>query len=98
MIPANSTTAITPISVSVSAALRLLGLRKAGTPLLIASTPVNAVQPDAKARTSRITVNIPPMWMVAGNGCRAVWANANVPPQPLTAATTNINKVKPMNV
>ena len=38
---------------SVVAAFLLLGLRKAGTPLLIASTPVSAVQPEENARSSR---------------------------------------------
>ena len=52
MIPPNSTTAITPIMVSVVAALRAFGFWNEGTPLLIASTPVSAVQPEAKARTS----------------------------------------------
>ena len=44
---------------SVVAALRLLGLRNAGTPLLIASTPVSAAHPDEKARASR---NISAIW------------------------------------
>ena len=35
------------------AALRLLGTRKAGTPLAIASMPVSAVVPDEKARAMR---------------------------------------------
>ena len=35
------------------AAFLLLGLRKAGTPLEIASTPVSAAQPEEKARASR---------------------------------------------
>ncbi len=35
------------------AAFLLLGLRNAGTPLLIASTPVRAVQPEENARSSR---------------------------------------------
>ena len=42
-----------PRSASVVAAFLLFGLRKAGTPLLIASTPVSAAQPDAKARSTR---------------------------------------------
>ena len=42
-----------PMSASVVAAFLLLGLRNAGTPLLIASTPVSAAQPDEKARASR---------------------------------------------
>ncbi len=44
-----------PISSNVVAAFLLLGRRNAGTPLLIASTPVNAVQPDANARSARNT-------------------------------------------
>ena len=36
----------------VAAFLRF-GFRKAGTPLLIASTPVSAAQPEEKARSSR---------------------------------------------
>ena len=47
--------AISPSSRSVVAALRLLGLRKAGTPLEIASTPVRAAHPDEKARATRNT-------------------------------------------
>src|SRR5665811_308853 len=39
---------------SVAEALRLLGGRKVGTPLLTASTPVSAVQPEANARSSRM--------------------------------------------
>ena len=46
-------TAIRPSMSSVVAAFLLLGLRKAGTPLLIASTPVSAVHPEEKARSSR---------------------------------------------
>ncbi len=38
-------TEIPPSSASVVAALRDLGLRNAGTPLLIASTPVRAAEP-----------------------------------------------------
>ena len=53
MTPANIDTAITPSRASVVAAFLLLGLRNAGTPLLIASTPVRAVQPEENARSSR---------------------------------------------
>ena len=42
-----------PSMASVVAALRLFGTRKAGTPLLIASTPVSAAQPEEKARRRR---------------------------------------------
>ena len=45
--------AIVPSSSSVVAAFLLLGLRNAGTPLEIASTPVSAAQPDENARASR---------------------------------------------
>jgi hypothetical protein len=51
--PPNISAAMRPIMARVVAALRDLGLRKAGTPLLIASTPVSAAQPDEKARNSR---------------------------------------------
>ena len=44
---------------SVVAALRDFGLRKAGTPLLIASTPVSAAHPEEKARASRNTIAKP---------------------------------------
>ena len=44
---------------SVSAALRLFGGLKFGTPLLTASTPVSAVQPDANARSASNTSSQP---------------------------------------
>ena len=44
----------------VAAALRLLGFLKLGTPLLTASTPVSAVQPEANARSTRATSSRPP--------------------------------------
>ncbi len=53
--PQNMVTASMPIAASVVAAFFDLGLRKAGTPLEIASTPVSAAQPDEKARSSRKT-------------------------------------------
>ncbi len=55
MMPQNMVTASRPIAARVVAAFLLLGLRKAGTPLLIASTPVSAAQPEEKARSSRKT-------------------------------------------
>ncbi len=58
--PTNMLTARAPIIASVLAALRAFGARKAGTPLLIASTPVKAVHPEANARKSRTTVRMPP--------------------------------------
>ena len=53
MMPRSIVTDRPPISSSVVAAFLLLGLRKAGTPLLIASTPVSAAQPEEKARRIR---------------------------------------------
>ena len=47
------------MSSRVVAAFSLLGLRKAGTPLLIASTPVRAAQPEEKARSSRNAAAMP---------------------------------------
>ncbi len=55
MIPMNSVMATMPSSSSVVAALRDLGFRNAGTPLLIASTPVSAALPDENARAIRNT-------------------------------------------
>ena len=46
-------TAMPPSSARVVAAFLLFGFWNAGTPLLIASTPVSAVQPEAKDRSSR---------------------------------------------
>ena len=51
--PRSIETAIVPSRSSVAAALRDFGARKFGTPLLMASTPVRAAQPDEKARASR---------------------------------------------
>ena len=46
-------TAMPPSRARVVAAFLLLGGLNAGTPLLIASTPVSAVQPDENARRIR---------------------------------------------
>ena len=53
-----------PSSASVVAAFLLLGLRKAGTPLEMASTPVSAAEPEENARASRITSasSVRPPW------------------------------------
>ncbi len=55
VMPPNMATAMPPSRASVVAAFLLLGFLNAGTPLLIASTPVSAVQPEEKARSSRNT-------------------------------------------
>ena len=64
--PANIDTAMTPSRASVVAAFLLFGLRNAGTPLLIASTPVSAVQPEENARSSRKTSSRPVYWCASG--------------------------------
>ena len=53
--PSIIVTASPPIKASVVAALRDLGLRNAGTPLEMASTPVSAADPEENARNSRNT-------------------------------------------
>ena len=60
MTPANIDTEMPPSSASVVAAFLLFGLRNAGTPLLIASTPVSAVQPEENARSSTKSSSSPP--------------------------------------
>ncbi|GAA3215405.1 hypothetical protein GCM10020256_16980 [Streptomyces thermocoprophilus] len=55
MMPQNIVTASRPIIASVVAAFFDFGLRNAGTPLEIASTPVSAAQPEENARSSRNT-------------------------------------------
>ena len=54
MSPENISTEMPPSSISVVAALRDFGLRNAGTPLLIASTPVSAAQPWVNERSTSI--------------------------------------------
>lgn len=53
MMPQNMVTARPPMRARVVAAFLDFGLRKAGTPLEIASTPVSAAQPEEKARRRR---------------------------------------------
>ena len=53
MIPASMEAAITPSISSVVAAFLLLGFLKFGTPLLMASMPVNAAAPEENARSRR---------------------------------------------
>ena len=56
------------------AALRLLGFLNAGTPLLIASTPVSAAQPEENARSSRKSMANPARLVPACSGTRSYWA------------------------
>src|SRR5919201_1953762 len=57
--PADKVAGIAAPIVSVPAAFLLLGFLKLGTPLLTASTPVNAVHPEANARMARRTTASP---------------------------------------
>ncbi len=69
VIPENMEMASAPMISKVAAAFWLFGFWKAGTPLLTASTPVSAVQPDANARRHSSTVKTPPTWAVCSS-CR----------------------------
>src|SRR3954469_1194106 len=62
VIARNMLTAMPPSRASVVAAFLLLGFWKAGTPLLIASTPVSAVQPEANDRRKRKASARPVKW------------------------------------
>ena len=64
--------AITPIQSSVLAALRACGRRNAVTPFEIASTPVNALHPEANARNRTIAPTPPARPTCVGSGTCAV--------------------------
>ena len=93
--PANIDTAMIPSRASVVAAFLLFGARNAGTPLLIASTPVSAVQPDANAFSSTKTSRKPLSWLDDAGTARCAlsacggWPKATlVSPQTISRATT----------
>jgi len=79
VIPPKSEIASAPMISRVVAAFLLLGFWKAGTPLLMASTPVSAVQPEANARKASSTVKMPPTCAVCSSGSVALSA-AGMPP------------------
>ena len=54
--PANRVIAIPPMSASVRFAFAIFWVRKAGTPLATASTPVRALHPLANERSSSNTI------------------------------------------
>jgi hypothetical protein len=67
VMPENIAQASRPIISSVLRAFLAFGLRNAGTPLAMASTPVSAVHPDEKARSAKkINARVP---MFAYPGC-----------------------------
>ena len=64
----------TPSSSSVVAAFFDLGFRNAGTPLLIASTPVSAAAPWVNARSTRSTSAMPVKASPSASRCRSALA------------------------
>ena len=94
MTPANIVTAIPPSRASVVAAFLLFGCLNAGTPLLIASTPVSAVQPDENARRTRnispSPANVPVVLIMypAVSACRCWPMASRTPPQMIISMTT----------
>ena len=53
------------IHTSVVAAFLDSGLRKAGTPLEMASMPVRATAPEEKPRRRRNRLSVPPVWTMS---------------------------------
>src|SRR5207253_4327099 len=86
--PTKSAIAITPRAARVFAAFSPCGCRKALTPFAIASTPVSAVEPEAKARrrTKRVTAPAP-----AGRGCGTVAVGQEPAAQRTTPVPTSAN-------
>ena len=91
---------MSPRSASVAAALRARGLRNAGTPLLMASTPVSATAPEANARATRnapATPTRPCSNPAAGTtSYAALSASGRVPERYRTAPTTASSPMMPM--
>ncbi len=91
--PMNIETAMAPSRASVVAAFLLLGGLKAGTPLLIASTPVSAVQPEANARRRTKTRASPAkfeLWWIWYFALSAVIPLPNSTLYPPTASSTTM--------
>ena len=74
--PANMVMEMAPMTAIVVAAFCGLGLRKAGTPLEIASTPVSAVHPWEKARSTSITRASPARFVSPGSAAMPYWADS----------------------
>src|SRR3954463_16649743 len=93
----NMLTAIAPSSDNVVAAFLLLGFWNDGTPLLIASTPVSAVQPEANARSSRKASAKPMKGSAAFTpqcalSARTCWPDASLAiPTTISAPMPNMN-------
>ena len=83
-----------PMMVSVAAALRLLGFLKLGTPLLTASTPVRAVQPEAKARNTNARSRRPLACCCALTPIGADSATGGLPPTTRKAPSASMAKTQ----
>ena len=70
-VPKKSVPRIVPIATSVLAAFFDSGRLNAGTPLLIASTPVSATAPDENPFRIRNNPRVPPNSRVPANACRS---------------------------
>ncbi len=100
VMPANITTAVMPMVDIVEAAFFDFGARKAGTPLEIASTPVSAVQPEAKARRPSISRPSPArvsLWSAATIPYEALEETGAWPNASLTNPVMIISRMPPMN-
>src|SRR3954469_4783984 len=82
------------IAVIVSAAFFDSGGLKAGTPLAIASTPVNATDPPAKALSSRRT---PSVWVPNGTASGSGGTGVTVPVTMWKAPTATMVRASPTN-
>src|SRR5919198_5121999 len=87
--------ATTAMMASVSAALRDCGRRNAGTPFEIASTPVSAVEPEAKARRTMNRATGPALLATSAIGVTG--AAAGQPPTHRTRPTPTMNRIDAMN-
>ena len=99
MIPISSVIPIVPSNSNVVAAFRDFGLRKAGTPLLIASTPVSAAHPDEKARATKNAKAIP--YRCESSACNSKLADSARTSSPSTytrvSPHTSISTIPNMN-
>ena len=99
IIDSSIVTETVPIRSRVDAAFLLLGLRKAGTPLLIASTPVRAAAPELKARSRRKAIARVPSCSIPGSGARVkpeLSAEGRVPAVRRTMPTRAIDRTANM--
>jgi hypothetical protein len=93
----NMVTLSTPSITSVAAAFLLFGLRNAGTPFEMASTPVRAVQPEENALASRKTSAAPAKVASGSISQFADSASMVSPAAHRTAAVMIMAKIPKMN-